>query len=121
MKIKIYMDEDAMSSALVKELRARLVDVITVGDVGLQGYLDEEQLDYATSQSRVLYTCNIADFLHLHTEYLTQRKNHAGIILVHQQRYHIGEQMQRVLRLIARKSAEEMHNHLEFLSNWSER
>lgn len=57
----------------------------------------------------------------MHTEYRAQGKNHAGFILVHQQRPHTREQIRRVLRLVARKSAEEMQNHIEFLSHWSER
>ena len=45
-------------------------------------------------------------------------QNHAGIILVVQQRYSIGEQSHRLLRLIKTLSAEEMENRLEFLSAW---
>lgn len=37
-----------------------------------------------------------------------------------QQNYSIGEQMRRLLRLIAAKSAEDMQNQVEFLSAWGE-
>lgn len=37
-----------------------------------------------------------------------------------QQRYTIGEQMRRLLNLIAAKTAEQMQNHLEFLGDWPE-
>ena len=43
---------------------------------------------------------------------------HAGIIVITQQRYGIGEQIRRLLRLIAAKSAEDMQNNIEFLSSW---
>lgn len=42
----------------------------------------------------------------------------AGIILANQQQYSVGEQMRRILRLIAAKSAEEMRDWVEFLSAW---
>ena len=51
--------------------------------------------------------------------YLQENKFHQGIILTQQQKYGIGEQMRRILRLIGALSAEEMENRLEFLSVWS--
>jgi hypothetical protein len=79
---------------------------------------DAEHLDYAASQGRVLYSFNRKDFYQLHIEYLQQNRFHAGIILARQQQYLVGEQMRRILKLSAMKSAEDMHNWLEFLSNW---
>jgi len=51
-------------------------------------------------------------------EYLAQSKSHGGIILSRQQRYSIGQQMRRLLKLLATKSAEDMKNHVEFISAW---
>ena len=107
-----------MSRSLVRALRARGVDVTTALDEGMIERDDEEHLDYAAAQGRVLYTFNVADFYRIHREYLAQGKSHAGIILARQQRYSVGEQMRRLLRLIATKSADEMKNHVEFLSAW---
>jgi hypothetical protein len=73
---------------------------------------------WATEQGLVLYSFNVRDFYRLHTTFLTQGKFHAGIILAQQQRYSLGEQMRGILRLIAVKSAEEMQNQVEFLSDW---
>ncbi len=42
---------------------------------------DAEHLDYATSQGRVLYSFNVADFYRLHKDYLAQGKGHVGIVL----------------------------------------
>lgn len=116
--IRIYMDEDSMSRSLVRALRARGTDVITALEEGMIERDDADHLDYATAQGRVLYTFNVADFYRLHTEYLAQGKSHAGIILVRQQRYSIGEQMRMLLKLLAEKSVEEMKNNVEFLSAW---
>lgn len=107
-----------MRSALVRALRARGVDVLTALDAGMIERSDEEHLEYATKEGRVLYSFNVGDFYRLHQEYLARGKSHAGIILARQQRYTAGEQMRRLLKLIATKSAEKMKNQVEFLSTW---
>jgi hypothetical protein len=94
------------------------MDVTTAYSEGMIGKDDHEHLDYATSQGRVLFSFNRGDFYRLHTQYLAQGKSHAGIILARQQRYSVGEQMRRILKLSAAKSAEDMQNRVEFLSAW---
>ena len=79
---------------------------------------DEEQLDYATTQGRVLFSFNVKDFYRLHTEHLTRGESHAGIIVARQRSYSVGEQIRRLLRLIAATPTEEMKNQAEFLSAW---
>jgi hypothetical protein len=116
--IRIYVDEDAQDRDLVRSLLARGVDVITAADAGMIERSDLEQLDHATGCGRVLYSYNVSDFYCLHSDFLARNKSHGGIILAQQQRYSVGEQMRRILRLIATKSAEEMLNHVEFLSVW---
>jgi hypothetical protein len=116
--ICLYLDEDVMERSLVLSLRSRGVDVITVSDASKAGQSDEEQLSWATEQGRVLYSSNIGDFYRLHTDLLTEKRFHAGIILVPQQRYSVGEQLRGLLNLIATKSAKEMQNQLEFLSTY---
>lgn len=68
--IKIYFDEDAMHSRLVKALRTRGVTVVTVLDAGLIEKTDEEQLSFATERECVLYTFNVTDFYRLHTQWI---------------------------------------------------
>jgi uncharacterized protein with PIN domain len=118
MTIRLYIDEDSMRSALVRALRARGVDVLTALEAGMIERSDEEHLEYAAGEGRVLYSFNVRDFYRLHQEYLAKGKSHAGIILARQQRYSTGEQMRRLLKLIATKSAENMKNQVEFLSAW---
>jgi Domain of unknown function (DUF5615) len=117
-RIRLYMDEDSGDTALVLALENRGIDVITTLGVNRLSFPDEEQLIWARSQGRVLYSSNIRDFYSLHTAFLTQEQPHSGMILVQQQRYSIGEIMHGLLRLVAVKSAEEMENQVEFLSNW---
>jgi hypothetical protein len=118
MSIKLYFDEDASTRAVAHNLRLRGIDVTITVDEGRVGIPDPEQLEYAAQQGRVICTCNIADFMPLHAEFMTQGKEHAGIVLIHQQRFSIGQQVLRLLHLIETKSAEDMRNQIEYLSNW---
>jgi Domain of unknown function (DUF5615) len=121
MTIHLYFDEDSMRRALIHELRARGTDVLTALDAGMIERTDEEHLAFATAQGRVLCSFNVADFYQLHTDHLAQQKAHAGIVLVRQQQYSVGEYLRRLLRLMAHLTAEEMQNRVEFLSSWGEK
>jgi hypothetical protein len=115
---RLYIDEDAMDDDLVQALRLRGVDVRTALDAGLVGRPDEEHLAHAGEAGRVLYTFNVGDYMQLHGEYMTAGREHAGIIFGDQQRYSVGEQMRRLLRIMALRSAEELRSGYEFLSAW---
>jgi uncharacterized protein DUF5615 len=115
MEIRLYIDEDAMSRALVRGLRSRGIDVTTVNEEEMAGQGDTTQLEYALQKERVFYTFNVGDFCRLHREYLTRGKSHSGIIVVNRQRYTIGEQLRFLLNLAKTKSADEMRNQLVFL------
>ena len=73
---------------------------------------DEEHLLWAAAHKRSLYTFNVRDYCRLHAEFLVQGRSHAGIILAKQQHYSVGEQMRRLLKLIATKTAEEADEHI---------
>ncbi len=92
--------------------------MITVLDFALTEKSDEEQLAFASERECVLYTFNISDFHRLHTRWVGDGQEHAGMILAPQQRFSIGEQLRRILRLRAAMSAESMRNRVEFLANW---
>ena len=68
--------------------------------------------------NRVLYSFNRGDFLRLHSLYVAEGRTHAGILLACQQHYSVGEQMRRVLKVMALKSPADMRNSVEFLSAW---
>src|SRR5436309_7653218 len=119
MSLPLYIDEDSMDRDLVRALRARGIDVTTALEAGMTARTDADQLDFATAQRRVLYTFNVGDFCRLHSEYLSAGKIHAGIVVSQQQHYSVGEQMRRLARLLYERTAAQMTNRLEFLSNWS--
>ena len=115
---RLYIDEDSGDRNLVQALRARGVDVVTAQEVGMIERSDEEHLQFATSRDRVLYSFNRGDFLRLHAQYLAESRGHAGILLARQQHYSVGEQMRRVLKVMALRSTADMRNCVEFLSAW---
>lgn len=114
-QIRLYIDEDAIARNLVEAFENANIDVLTTADVNRLSFTDEEQLMWAAEQSRVIYSFNVGDFCRLHGSFIERQINHAGIILLQQQRYSIGEQLRGILRLINTKSAEDMINQLVFL------
>ena len=108
-----------MDTDLVTALRSRDVAVVTVLDTGLAAKTDEEQLVYSSERECVLYTFNVSDFYRLHTQLVGAGREHAGMILAPQQRFSVGEQLRRILRLRASRSVAGMRNNVEFLSNWN--
>ncbi len=110
-----------MSHALVRGLRARGVDVITALEEGMIERGDQKHLEYAAKLQRVLYSFNVADFYDIHSRYLSDDREHAGLILARQprqQQFTVGEQLRRLLRLIAKVPADQIKNRVEFLGAW---
>lgn len=91
---------------------------LTALEAGMIERTDDEHLAFATSNDRVLYSYNVGDFARLHGSWRTRGERHAGIILARQQHLSLGEQMRRILRLSASRSAEQMENSVEFLGSW---
>jgi len=118
MTIRLYCDEDSLRWALVVSLRKRGVDISTTLESGMNGATDEQQLEYAAAERRTLYSFNMGDFCRLHAQWIAEQRSHAGIVVARQQHYSVGEQLRRLLKLIAARTADEMRNRLEFLSDW---
>ena len=72
-QISFYTDEH-VAKAVVRALRQRGVDVLTVPEAGLLGATDEEHFEHARAEGRVLFTQD-EDFLRLHSAGV----EHAGI------------------------------------------
>ena len=92
--------------------------MITAMEASMAGRADEQQLEWAASNGRAIYSFNRGDFYSLHTNWLREGRHHSGIILS-RQGLSVGEQMRRLLRLIDTLTAEEMGNRIEFLSAWT--
>ena len=118
MKITLYFDEDAQDSDLIRALDLRGIGVVGAWMSGMRERSDEEHLLWAAAQKRTLYSFNVKDYCRLHAEFVAQSRSHAGIIVAKQQHYSVGEQMRRLLKIIATRPAEEMTNKIEFLNDW---
>jgi hypothetical protein len=114
--VRLYLDEDAQRASLVRALRGRQYDVLTSSDAQKAGANDAEQLIFAISQQRTVFTFNRGDFARLHADYMNDEQTHAGIIVSDQ--LEAGVIIRRLLKLLHARSAEDMTNWLEFLSNW---
>jgi hypothetical protein len=115
--LRLYLDEDAMPHSLVLALRARHVDVVTAFEAKMINRNDEDHLRWATEHGRAVYTFNIGDYRALHSTWLQEGRSHAGIILAIQQRYSVGEQARRLLRIIHNRP-NGLNAQIEYLSGW---
>ncbi|MEB3283219.1 MAG: DUF5615 family PIN-like protein [Lyngbya sp.] len=107
--IRFHLDEN-VSNAIVDALRRRNIDVTTTSEVGLIGASDFEQIQFAFSQDRVIFTLD-DDFLVLHQQGI----EHAGIIYCNQNRRSIGEMIRGLILIWEVLNPEEMQNHIEFI------
>jgi len=90
-------------------LKRRGVEAFSAKDIGKLGLTDEEQIKVATKKQAVIFTHDV-DFLRI-----AIRKQHPGIIYVHQQKLTIGECIRRLKAIAETKSPEEMRNRIIFL------
>lgn len=107
-----------MDCDLVAALRFRGVESVTALDADLIGRADEDQFGFRDrTWVRPLHVQRLR-FYRLHTRWAVVNREHAGLILALQQRFSVGEQLHRILRLRASMTAASMRNRAEFLSNW---
>jgi hypothetical protein len=112
--VKLYVDEDASENAVVSALRRHGIDILTASDAGREQDSDEEQLVFAASAGRSIYSLNVRHVARLHQQFLARGEEHAGIILIPRQRYGIGEKIRRLRLLLETTNAEAMRNSLHF-------
>ena len=78
--IKLYLDED-VHKKVATALRLKGDDVVSAHEVQKQSLTDSQQLAYAVSEQRMLFTFNAGDFDRLHKEYVSSGRKHFGILL----------------------------------------
>ena len=116
MQVKLYIDHDVKKDIAVA-LRRRGYDVLTTYEAGNQRLGDEEQLEYAISQSRAFLTCNQGDFVELHCQMMAKGYEHCGILIA-KQTARVGEVVRQCRKLLQSVEAEDLMDRLEFLSSW---
>ncbi len=117
--MEILHDEDSESRNLLAAFASAGLDCVTTSELGRAEQSDESQLEFATAIGRVLFTANVKDFGRLHRLWMHDRRSHAGIILLTEQRADIGLQLRCMLNISARFSQEELRNQVLFLLNWA--
>jgi predicted nuclease of predicted toxin-antitoxin system len=108
-RIRFHLDEN-VSQAIANGLRRRGIDVTTSPEENLIGKSDQEQLNFAVSQKRVIFTQD-TDFLKLHHEGVS----HYGIAYCQQKSTSIGEIVQGLMLIWQVLELEEIIDHLEYL------
>jgi uncharacterized protein with PIN domain len=107
-KLRYYADEH-VSKAVIRGLRQRGVDVLTVPEANKLGATDEEHLAFALAEGRVVFTQD-DDFLRL----ASSGKAHAGIVYA-PQHTPIGEIIQGLMLIFQVLEAEDMIGNVEYL------
>ena len=97
----LYCDHDSSDEALVRQLQLALVDVLTAEEAGNRRLSDPEQIEFAASVGRVIYTANKRDYARLHTEWISTGRRHAGIILRTEQKADVGRQLRALFAVLA--------------------
>ncbi len=103
------MDEN-VDGAIADGLRRQGLNVTTTPEMNLLGATDKEQVVFALSQSRVIFTHD-ADFLRLHQRGV----EHSGIAFARQGNRSIREILQSLLQIYNSQSLDSMRNHIEFI------
>lgn len=104
------MDEH-IHPAVAKGLRGRGYDVLTTKEADKLGFSDEHHLEFATENERVIVTAD-QDFLRLAVKGIP----HAGIIFLTSPEIPVGRVIQRIGKIAETLTAEDMKNHIEFIS-----
>ena len=111
-KPKLFIDED-VHDKLAYILRNCGIDAINAREANRKGLSDEEQLSYAISQRRAIFSFNMADYEKLAVKLFNKNKTHFGIIISPQKGFR--ETLDKLLSLLQETSADELRNQLIYL------
>ncbi len=107
-QIRFYTDEH-VTHTIVRGLRQRGANVLSVPDVNMLGASDQEHLEFAASQKRVIFTQD-TDFLIL----AKSQMNHSGIVYARQHTA-IGAIIRGLMLIHDVLEAEEMEGKIEYI------
>jgi predicted nuclease of predicted toxin-antitoxin system len=107
--IRFHLDENC-HGAIAEGLRRHGIDVTTTPEAGLTGATDEEQLRFAVSQGRAIFTQD-KHFLKL----AGQGTEHTGVLYCRQQTRSVGEIIRGLVLVWEVYEPDEMRNKVEYL------
>lgn len=108
----IYTDEDVAGLVAIL-LKVRGIDVTTTPEQEKLGASDYEQLVYATSLNRCLLTHNRVDYEALHLQFVSEDKQHSGIMVAPRKNSY--EVAQRAMILLDGLTADKITNQLLYI------
>ena len=122
MKPRLYLDED-VAPELARMLRDRGYDAISVHEIGALGLTDDEQLERATGEGRVLLTYNYHDFLPMSEDWFRAGRWHAGIVISYRQyaRHEIGTLCRTVVSMLEALTDEVLTDVVVVLDQFGQR
>lgn len=117
MAARLYLDEN-IPPLLAQRLRRRGFDVVSAHEVEMLGKSDEEQLEYASHDGRVLLTFDI-DFIPLAIQWTSKGKHHSGVLISKElKRQQMGELTKFCLRFLSQVQPEYVADALFFLQQF---
>lgn len=116
--IRLYIDHDSSDDALVGGIRRLGIDVLTSHEAGKARSPDAEQLAYAHSTGRAIYSANVRDFARLHRDWMAAGKRHHGIVVRRDQLMPVGVQLRRLADVATNFPPERMDDFFLYLDSW---
>ena len=113
--IRFFTDEDVYGD-VAPALRRVGIDAMSTPEADRLSKSDDSQLELTAGENRVIVTFNVGHFARLHSQWLSEGRHHAGIV-VSQQRL-IGDTIRRLRHLAESLDADAMRDRLEFLGDW---
>ena len=107
--LRFHLDEH-VAHAVAHGLRLRQIDVTTTADAGLLSARDEDHLEFAFREQRVVFT-NDSDFLRLASD----GRPHGGIVYCPSEASNIGEVIRYLVLMHDCLSPAEVANRIEYL------
>lgn len=112
---KLYLNEH-LSPRLAEQLRQHGFDVTSTLEANLVEADDDDQLAHAASEQRALVTFNHKDFSPRHEQYITESREHWGIVLSTEESTDVLRH--RLLRLLNSLSADDLKNQIRWLNEF---
>ncbi|MBE0608959.1 MAG: DUF5615 family PIN-like protein [Dehalococcoidia bacterium] len=116
MSFPVYLDEDSLHRRVARALRPDH-DVVTTLEAGNAGLSDEDQLGYCARQGRAIVTANQADFARLHRDWMSSGREHAGIIILTDQRAAPEVIVAKLRRILSLRDARAMRSSVLYINS----